>query len=126
MYSLGIRSLSNLQGVHDDLAMVIEKAITSSPHDFAVTEGLRSPTRQQRLVDEGKSKTLNSRHVTGHAVDIVVLIDGEACWDFDKYKEVADHIKEVAEELAIPIKWGGDWATFRDGPHFELDKRYYP
>lgn len=126
MYQLGIRSLSHLQGVHDDLAMVIEKAITSSPYDFAVAEGLRSPTRQQRLVDEGKSKTLNSRHLTGHAVDIVVLIDGEACWDFDKYKEVADHIKEVAEELAIPIKWGGDWTTFRDGPHFELDKRYYP
>jgi peptidoglycan L-alanyl-D-glutamate endopeptidase CwlK len=26
----------------------------------------------------------------------------------------------------VPIVWGGDWRTFKDGPHFELDRRKYP
>lgn len=125
MYSFGVRSLSNLQGVHDDLSMVMEKAITNSPHDFSITEGRRTEARQQMLFETGKSRTLSSRHLTGHAVDIAIIKDGKAVWDFELYKEVADHVKRVAEELAISIKWGGDWTTFRDGPHFELDRKYY-
>ena len=125
MYRFGTRSINNLTGVHDDLQRVMYEAITNSPYDFAITEGLRTPGRQQQLFAEGATRTLNSRHLTGHAVDIVIIVNGKADWEFAKYKEVADHIKAVAKLNDVPIKWGGDWTTFKDGPHFELDRKHY-
>ena len=126
MYSLGSKSIERLKGVHPDLVKIIEEAIKESPLDFSITEGLRTPERQQQLFNEGKSQTLRSRHITGHAVDIAVLIDGKITWEFPKYQLVSDHIKTVAKSLNIPIVWGGDWISFKDGPHFELDKSKYP
>lgn len=125
MYYFGLRSESNLMGVHPDLKKLMEKAIADSPHDFAITEGLRTLERQQQLFEEKKTQTLNSRHLTGHAVDIAVKIEGKVTWEFSYYKSVADHVKKVAEEMNISIVWGGDWKSFKDGPHFELDKKIY-
>jgi peptidoglycan L-alanyl-D-glutamate endopeptidase CwlK len=95
-------------------------AIVNSPYDFGISEGLRTKERQQELFSSGKSQTMRSRHLTGHAVDIVLFVDGQVTWDFEKYRLVADHIKTVAKELNIPIEWGGDWTSFKDGPHFQL------
>lgn len=125
MYVLGIVSKNNLKGVHPDLVKVVEKAITLTEIDFRVTEGLRSKTRQIELVNKGASKTLNSRHITGHAVDVVALIGGSVRWDWPLYDKLAKAFKQSAKELNIPIVWGGDWKTFKDGPHFELDRNVY-
>ena len=125
MYVLGTVSKNNLKGVHPDLVKVVEKAITLTEIDFRVTEGLRSKTRQIDLVNKGASKTLNSRHITGHAVDVVALIGGSVRWDWPLYDKIAKAFKQSAKELNIPIVWGGDWKTFKDGPHFELDRNVY-
>ncbi len=125
MYVLGTVSKNNLKGVHPDLVKVVEKAITLTEIDFRVTEGLRSKTRQIELVNKGASKTLNSRHITGHAVDVVALIGGSVRWDWPLYDKIAKAFKQSAKELNIPIVWGGDWKTFKDGPHFELDRNVY-
>lgn len=125
-FSFGTRSKERLQGVHPDLVKVLEEAIKESPLDFSITEGLRTRERQKALFDAGKSQTMNSRHLTGKAVDIAVLVDGKITWDFPKYQIVADHIKKVAKSLNIPITWGGDWVSFRDGPHYELNRSVYP
>ena len=125
MYVLGTVSKNNLKGVHPDLVKVVEKAITLTEIDFRVTEGLRSKTRQIELVNKGASKTLNSRHITGHAVDVVALIGGTVRWDWPLYDKIAKAFKQSAKELNIPIVWGGDWKTFKDGPHFELDRNVY-
>ena len=125
MYVLGIVSKNNLKGVHPDLVKVVEKAITLTEIDFRVTEGLRSKTRQIELINKGASKTLNSRHITGHAVDVVALIGGSVRWDWPLYDKIAKAFKQSAKELNIPIVWGGDWKTFKDGPHFELDRNVY-
>ena len=125
MYVLGTVSKNNLKGVHPDLVQVVEKAITLTEIDFRVTEGLRSKTRQIELVNKGASKTLNSRHITGHAVDVVALIGGSVRWDWPLYDKIAKAFKQSAKELNIPIVWGGDWKTFKDGPHFELDRNVY-
>jgi peptidoglycan L-alanyl-D-glutamate endopeptidase CwlK len=66
-----------------------------------------------------------SRHLTGHAVDIAIIKNGKAVWDFSLYQEVATHIKKVAEEEGVALIWGGDWRGLRDGPHYELDRRVY-
>ena len=120
VYSFSAKSIEKLSGVHKDLQRVFLATISNSPYDFGISEGLRTLERQQELFDSGKSQTMKSRHLTGHAVDIVIFIDGKANWDFDKYKQVAEHIKSKAKELNIPIEWGGDWTSFKDGPHFQL------
>jgi peptidoglycan L-alanyl-D-glutamate endopeptidase CwlK len=125
-FSFGNKSKERLSGVHPDLVKVMEESIKESPLDFSITEGLRTKERQQELFSAGKSQTMNSRHLTGKAVDIAVIKDGTVTWDFKYYQLVADHIKGVATKLGIPLVWGGDWASFRDGPHFELNKSKYP
>jgi len=113
-FALGQRSKDRLEGVHPDLVKVIEEAIKESPLDFSITEGLRTKERQQELFSAGKSQTMNSRHLTGKAVDIAVFVNSKVTWEFDKYKTVADHIKSVAKSLDTPIVWGGDWVSFKD------------
>ena len=126
MFSFGAKSSEKLAQVHPDLQRVFNEAIKNSPLDFSITEGLRTKERQKELFSAGKSQTMNSRHLTGKAVDIAVLVDGKITWDFSKYQVVADHIKKAAKELKIDIVWGGDWQSFKDGPHFELHRSVYP
>ncbi len=126
MFKLSRRSVERLQGVHPDLVKVVERAIEMSPVDFTVLEGLRSPERQQTLVASGASQTLNSRHITGHAVDLGAWVDNQVDWSWPLYHKIANAMKAAANELGVAIVWGGDWKTFKDGPHFELDRKYYP
>lgn len=126
MFKLGKRSIERLQGVHPDLVRVVERAIDLTPVDFTVLEGLRSPERQQTLVASGASQTLNSRHITGHAVDLGAWVDNQVDWSWPLYAKIANAMKAAAKELGVSIVWGGDWRTFKDGPHFELDRRFYP
>ncbi len=125
-FSFGIKSSERLSKVHPDLQKVFNEAIKESPLDFSITQGLRTKERQKELFDAGKSQTMNSRHITGKAVDIAVIKDGTVTWDFKYYQLVADHIKKVAKELKIDLVWGGDWQSFKDGPHFELHRSVYP
>ena len=124
-YKLSSRSLSRLEGVHPDLVKVVKRAIQITEQDFTVLEGLRSLERQKELVKKGASKTMNSRHLTGHAVDIAPWVNGGVSWDWDYYYEVADAMKEAAMELGADITWGGDW-KWADGPHWELSWQRYP
>ena len=123
-YKLGTRSLQSLSGVHPDLVAVVKLAITITEQDFTVIEGIRNINRQRELVKAGKSTTMNSRHITGHAVDMVPWpVDWE---DIERFEIMAEAMKLAAEELDIPIVWGGDWKSFYDAPHFELDRKSYP
>jgi peptidoglycan L-alanyl-D-glutamate endopeptidase CwlK len=121
------RSEQRLQGVHPDLVRVVRKALQLSAVDFAVIEGLRDPKRQEQLVASGASKTMNSRHLTGHAVDLAPVIAGQIRWDWPPFHDIAAAVKRAAAEERVAIVWGGDWkGGFRDGPHFELDRKVYP
>lgn len=126
MYSLGPRSKQRLKGVHSDLVRVVERAIEITTVDFTVLEGLRSPERQKILLETGASQTLNSRHITGHAVDLGAWIEDEVRWDWPLYHKIAKAMKEAAKELDVKIVCGADWKRFPDGPHFELDRKAYP
>lgn len=126
MFKLGKRSIERLQGVHPDLVRVVHRAIALTPVDFTVLEGLRSHERQQTLVASGASQTLNSRHITGHAVDLGAWVDNQVDWSWPLYHQIANAMKAAANELGISIVCGADWKKFPDGPHFELDRKYYP
>lgn len=126
MKLLDARSLKRLEGVHPDLVKVVKLAFDLSPNVFIVTEGLRTLERQKQLLAAGASQTLRSRHLTGHAVDLAVKIGAEVRWDWPLYNGLAVVMKDAANRLEVPVEWGGDWKTFKDGPHFQLPWREYP
>lgn len=123
---LGQRSLSRLEGVHPDLVRVVKKAAAMSSLDFTVLEGLRTLDRQKQLMAAGASKTMNSRHLTGHAVDLAPMLGGAVRWDWPLYHQLAAVVKAAAKAENVPVTWGGDWRTFKDGPHWELPWKSYP
>jgi peptidoglycan L-alanyl-D-glutamate endopeptidase CwlK len=125
-FVLGQKSLERLNGVHPDLVKVVKLAITRTPVDFVVLEGLRTKERQAVLFKQGATKTMNSRHLTGHAVDLAPAIGGVVSWDWPLYHKLAPVMKAAAKELGVAITWGGDWTTFKDGPHWELRRDAYP
>lgn len=118
-FILGDRSRKNLQGVNQQLVRVVERALQLSPVDFTVIEGLRTKERQAELMKQGFTRTLNSRHIIGQAVDIVPLpVD----WNNHKpFHLVADAMKKAADELGVKITWGGDWKSFKDLPHYQIE-----
>ena len=125
-FKLSARSLGRLAGVHDDLVSVVERAIQITEVDFTVLEGMRTKSRQAELVASGASQTMNSRHLTGHAVDLGAWVAGSVRWDWPLYHKIADAMKQAAKELGTPIEWGGDWTSFKDGPHYQLPWSHYP
>ena len=125
MYKLGPRSQSRLNGVHPDLVKVVERAIEITTVDFTVLEGLRDPARQKTLMESGASQTLNSRHITGHAVDLGAWVDNQVDWSWPLYHKIAAAMKEAARQVNVPIEWGGDW-KMKDGPHWQLPWKDYP
>lgn len=129
--TLSARSLERLEGAHPDLARVIKRAAAISPIDFTVLEVLRTPERQRQLVAQGASQTMKSRHLPGtdgksRAVDIAPLDGGQVSWSWPLYHRLAAIIKQAAADERVPIEWGGDWRTFKDGPHWQLPWSAYP
>jgi peptidoglycan L-alanyl-D-glutamate endopeptidase CwlK len=124
--TLGERSLARLNGVHPDLARVVHKAAAMSDLDFTVLEGLRTLERQKMLFAQHATKTMRSRHLDGHAVDLAPMLNGEISWDWPLYHRLAGIVKAAAQLEGVQIEWGGDWRTFRDGPHWQLPWAAYP
>lgn len=126
------RSERNLVGVHPDLVRVIRKAqaeeLVPEGVSFVVTEGLRTEARQKELIRIGASRTMHSRHLTGHAVDLAVTLNGEVRWDWPLYGRLNTLIQEAAQHEQVPVEWGGTCfgKGFRDGPHFQLPWKEYP
>ncbi len=126
MYKLSARSQLRLANVHPDLKKVVERAIELTEVDFTVLEGMRSKERQAQLVRSGASQTMNSRHLTGHAVDLGAYLNGQVRWDWPLYYKIYDAMAAASQELGTPIEWGGHWTTLKDGPHYQLPWKYYP
>lgn len=116
------RSKERLKGVSPTLAELMFAVEAQHPDAFEIGEGMRDVETQKKYVAEGKSQTMNSKHLTGNAVDIVMGADtGTPNWDFEAYRPIADTAKATAATLGIPnFVWGGDWKTLKDGVHFQV------
>ncbi len=152
-FKLGRRSKAELTGVHADLVKVVERTIKLTEVDFSVHDGIRTEAEQRELVNKGASKTMKSRHLTGHAVDLVPYINGKLRWEWPPIYLIANAVRQAALELSVPIEWGGMWdrrwdratgdpesevegyvarrralgrKAFIDGPHFQLPRRSHP
>jgi peptidoglycan LD-endopeptidase CwlK len=130
-FTLSARSLKRLEGVHPDLVRVVKRAIQITATDFMVVEGLRTVAQQRKNILSGASKTMRSRHLTGHAVDIAPMLDLDGDGDLDvswvqkHFTPLAVAMKQAAKEQGVPIEWGFDlWGW--DGPHFQLPWAKYP
>jgi len=150
---LSTTALARLKGVHPDLVRVVKRAADICPVDFTITEGLRTLARQKQLVAAGASQTLNSRHLTGHAIDLAPVIGGKVSWDWPPFFKIAEAMRAAAMAEKVQIRWGGAWdvrlnamkgsperesagyvqrrraqkrKAFLDGPHFELPSELYP
>lgn len=129
-----VRSAGNLKGVHPDLVRVMTAALQAAPFPFRVIDGLRTLDEQKELVRTKKSKTMRSRHLTGHAVDLVPWqdldkdgkVETEEIFNAAQMRLLAPVIKAAAAKLGVAIEWGGDWRTFYDGPHWQLTWAAYP
>jgi peptidoglycan L-alanyl-D-glutamate endopeptidase CwlK len=147
-FKLSKRSLSRLEGVHDDLVGIVKHAITISTVDFGVIQGLRTLEEQKALVAKGASQTMKSKHLDGFAIDLMAYIGNRPSWEIAVYDEIADAMKQAAIDKGVGIRWGAAWSVkdvrwwsgtmeeamnshidlrrsegkrpFIDGPHFEL------
>jgi peptidoglycan L-alanyl-D-glutamate endopeptidase CwlK len=147
-FKLSQRSLDRLDGVDERLVAVVKQAIQNTKVDFGVICGLRTMEEQRKLVDAGASKTMNSKHLEGNAVDLMAYIGSRGSWELNLYDDIADAMAEAARELSVPIQWGACWhiadicyctgtmeeamnayvdlrrsqgrRPFIDGPHFQL------
>lgn len=147
-FKLSKRSESRLAGVKPELVAVVKRAIEITTVDFGVVEGLRTVATQKKYVAQGKSQTMNSKHITGDAVDLVAYVGSKVSWELNLYDNIADAMKQAATELNVSLRWGAAWhipdirkwngtmeeammayidarrkqgrRPFIDGPHFEL------
>jgi peptidoglycan L-alanyl-D-glutamate endopeptidase CwlK len=127
-FRLSQRSMTRLIGVHPDLVSVVQMAIQRTAVDFTVVEGIRTLAQQREYVTKGASQTMASYHLPqadglGHAVDLAPLVGGVIPWNnWHAFADLADLVKGCAAELGVPVEWGGDWKTFKDGPHFQIPR----
>lgn len=130
---LNERSEKNLVGVHPDLIRVVREAANLTAVSFIVTEGVRTIERQRQLVAKGASQTMRSRHIPSCnqsgmacAIDLAAVVGGQVRWDWPLYERLAVAMKLAAQAVNVPLEWGGDWRSFKDGPHFQLPWQTHP
>ena len=145
-FKLSQRSLDRMKGVDERLVNVVKRAIELSEIDFVVTEGLRTKERQAELFKAGATRTMNSKHIVGKAVDLAALVGGSVRWDFGLYYKLAAAMIKAAKILNVDLTWGAVWdksvldiddpekavvdytlrrkaqnkSVFLDGPHWEI------
>jgi len=108
-FRLSQRSIERLDGVHEELVRVVMRAIAITKVDFGVIEGVRSQEKQRELVAAGASQTMDSKHLTGRAVDLMAYINGRGSWELSLYDDVAQAMREAAIEQNVGIRWGAAW-----------------
>jgi peptidoglycan L-alanyl-D-glutamate endopeptidase CwlK len=126
---------AHLAKLHPDLAKVVRRAAAIWPYKgqaVFITCSLRTVAEQKKLIAAGASQTMRSRHLPGaktklsHAVDFAIKLNGKLRWDWPLFVQLSVVMKQAAKDVGVPVEWGGDWRSFKDGPHFQLPWTKYP
>jgi peptidoglycan L-alanyl-D-glutamate endopeptidase CwlK len=121
---LNATSTRRMAGVDPRLVQLAKTAREISPIPFEITEGLRDRERQRYLVRTGKSRTMNSYHLRGKAIDFVAMPGGKVSWDLKDYKTIVEKaFKPAAKKLGLTdvITYGLYWKSIVDGPHVQIE-----
>ena len=140
MFKFSSKSLDNLVGVHPELVDIVHDVMALQVMDFSVIEGLRSVEQQEIYVQQGRSRTMNSKHLkqeTGysHAVDLypypidMKLVNRGDMREISRFGMLAGLMLSCAKQRGITLTWGADWDrdgvvldhTFYDAPHFQIE-----
>lgn len=124
-YKLSTKSIERLKGLHPVLSSIVMLAIKISDVDFSVIDGVRSKEKQAQYVKDGLSKTLDSYHLTGHAVDIYPWVGGKTSHDHFHYTQLNEAMQKAAKQLGYEVEWGGNWKSFVDKPHFQINRNVH-
>jgi len=118
----------NLANVHPDLVRLAQDV--GSLRDLIVVQGARTVAEELTAMASHHSalkNPMNSLHVTDPvkrplalAVDLTPYpLDWNNLSDF---QDLGAFVKDRAAALGIAIQWGGDWVSFRDYDHFQLEQ----
>lgn len=121
MTKFNTTSIRRMSGVDPRLVAVMKAARETIP--FEITEGLRTRERQRYLVSTGKSRTMNSYHLRGKAVDVVATPGGKVSWNLADYRAINVAVQKAAKAAGVTVTWGGSWKSIVDGPHFQLENQ---
>lgn len=121
MTKFNTTSIRRMSGVDPRLVAVMKAARETIP--FEITEGLRTRERQRYLVSTGKSRTMNSYHLRGKAVDVVAMPGGKVSWNLADYRAINAAVQKAAKAAGVTVTWGGSWKSIVDGPHFQLENQ---
>ena len=81
---------------------------------------------------KGASQTMQSKHLTGDAVDLMAYVGGRGVWELNVYDEIADAMKEAAIRQNVGIRWGAAWiiddirmwrSSMEDAMNYYVDTR---
>lgn len=106
---MALKREDRLKGVDDRLARVVRLAADKLPFDLLVVEGLRTPLKQTEYLSSGASRTLNSKHLVGRAVDLAPMLNGKLRWDWPLFFPIFHAMKAAAKEVGVVLRWGGVW-----------------
>ena len=110
-FKLSKRSLERLEGVDEKMVSIVKYAIGITQIDFGIAHlgGRRTHDQQLELVNKGVSQTMKSKHLEGTAVDVVAYLGSKVCWELNIYDDIADAMKEAAQDIGVHLKWGAAW-----------------
>ncbi len=118
MPSFSTISANRLSTCEEQLQRLFNEVVKD--YDCSIIEGHRSLEKQTEYFNTGKSKTMNSNHLynPSRAVDVMPYPinwkDRAGLMEFSRF------VKSKAAELKIDVRWGGDFKSFFDGPHWEI------
>lgn len=140
MATFGNKSLEKLKTCHPDIQKVMLEAIKEV--DFTVIFGTRTPSEQFELFKQGRklqdgkwvkvgvtvtnldgiNKKSEHNYTPSRAIDIAPYpID----WNnIKRFLDLSKVILRVAKEQGVDLEWGGEWASLKDYPHYQLGKSY--
>ncbi len=119
-------SENRIQSLHPDVRAKVTEFINTAENrgiKLRVTSGFRTYDEQNKLYAQGRTapgaivtnaKGGESSHNFGTAIDVVPIVNGNADWNTDW-----NIIAKIGKEL--DFSWGGDWKSFKDKPHFEMN-----
>ncbi|PVE21077.1 hypothetical protein DC522_28640 [Microvirga sp. KLBC 81] len=115
---------ANLRVLNPVLARVVRKVRADNPDlRFVIGSGRRNGRFQRMAMAWGWSRTQDSPHRRGNAVDLWPLDPaGRVFFDRQAQNRIAAALRKAAADLGVPIRWGGRFRGFKDmdRSHFEL------
>jgi peptidoglycan L-alanyl-D-glutamate endopeptidase CwlK len=121
-----VRDARSALGVRPELQNIVRQAMTDNPNlPFMVdpSGGVRTQAQQDEKARRGYSRTRQSYHIGGNAIDVVPLIDGKPRWDQDKDPKVL----EAYQKLEVAMYGAANKLGYEFGPeHESVDKKGVP